>query len=75
MQIIAGLVEHRLSDMFADQTLFVNMISFVARTINSYWGTQVETHFLFNPFDQFTRKWSTYFNFVCNVYYLFCSNG
>ncbi|XP_076928525.1 protein RETICULATA-RELATED 5, chloroplastic-like [Bidens hawaiensis] len=39
-QIIAGLVEHRLSDMFADQTLFVNMVSFVARTINSYWGTQ-----------------------------------
>ncbi|KAJ0551553.1 putative heme-binding uptake, Tiki superfamily, ChaN [Helianthus annuus] len=39
-QIIAGLVEHRLSDMFADQTLFVNMISFVSRTINSYWGTQ-----------------------------------
>ncbi|KAM0013293.1 putative hem-binding uptake, Tiki superfamily, ChaN [Helianthus debilis subsp. tardiflorus] len=39
-QIIAGLVEHRLSDMFADQTLFVNMISFVVRTINSYWGTQ-----------------------------------
>ncbi|KAD5962124.1 hypothetical protein R6Q59_014344 [Mikania micrantha] len=39
-QIIAGLVEHRLSDMFADQTLFVNMISFVARTVNSYWGTQ-----------------------------------
>ncbi|KAJ9539883.1 hypothetical protein OSB04_026389 [Centaurea solstitialis] len=39
-QIIAGLVEHRVSDMFADQTLFVNMLSFVARTINSYWGTQ-----------------------------------
>ncbi|KAI3720988.1 hypothetical protein L2E82_31988 [Cichorium intybus] len=39
-QIIAGLVEHRISDMFADQTLFVNMLSFVARTINSYWGTQ-----------------------------------
>nr|GFA72406.1 hypothetical protein [Tanacetum cinerariifolium] len=39
-QIIAGLVEHRLSDMFADQTLLVNMLSFVARTINSYWGTQ-----------------------------------
>nr|XP_043632429.1 protein RETICULATA-RELATED 5, chloroplastic-like [Erigeron canadensis] len=39
-QIIAGLVEHRLSDIFADQTLFVNLLSFVARTINSYWGTQ-----------------------------------
>ncbi|XP_023732058.2 protein RETICULATA-RELATED 5, chloroplastic [Lactuca sativa] len=39
-QIIAGLVEHRISDMFADQTLFVNLLSFVSRTINSYWGTQ-----------------------------------
>lgn len=39
-QIIAGLVEHRLSEQFASQTLIVNMISFVARTINSYWGTQ-----------------------------------
>ncbi|CAI9273813.1 unnamed protein product [Lactuca saligna] len=39
-QIIAGLVEHRISDMFADQTLFVNLLSFVTRTINSYWGTQ-----------------------------------
>ncbi|XP_071705501.1 protein RETICULATA-RELATED 6, chloroplastic-like [Rutidosis leptorrhynchoides] len=39
-QIIAGLVEHRLSDLFADQTLFVNLLSFVARTVNSYWGTQ-----------------------------------
>ncbi|KAL2549827.1 hypothetical protein Fot_11357 [Forsythia ovata] len=39
-QVIAGLVEHRISEQFADQTLLVNMISFVARTINSYWGTQ-----------------------------------
>ncbi|MED6158209.1 Protein RETICULATA-RELATED 6, chloroplastic [Stylosanthes scabra] len=39
-QVIAGLVEHRLSEQFASQTLFVNMISFVARTVNSYWGTQ-----------------------------------
>ncbi|RAL52318.1 hypothetical protein DM860_016167 [Cuscuta australis] len=39
-QIIAGLVEHRISDQFSDQTLFVNMLSFVVRTINSYWGTQ-----------------------------------
>ncbi|KAG8381065.1 hypothetical protein BUALT_Bualt06G0083200 [Buddleja alternifolia] len=36
-----GLVEHRISEQFSDQTLLVNMISFVARTINSYWGTQV----------------------------------
>lgn len=39
-QIIAGIVEHRISDQFASQTLFVNMLSFVVRTINSYWGTQ-----------------------------------
>ncbi|XP_004308966.1 PREDICTED: uncharacterized protein LOC101308136 isoform X2 [Fragaria vesca subsp. vesca] len=39
-QIIAGLVEHRLSDEFSSQTLLVNMISFLSRTINSYWGTQ-----------------------------------
>ncbi|XP_019192344.1 PREDICTED: protein RETICULATA-RELATED 6, chloroplastic-like [Ipomoea nil] len=39
-QIIAGIIEHRISDQFSDQTLLVNMLSFVARTINSYWGTQ-----------------------------------
>ncbi|KAI3470932.1 hypothetical protein Pfo_027595 [Paulownia fortunei] len=39
-QVIAGIVEHRISDQFSDQALLVNMISFVARTINSYWGTQ-----------------------------------
>ncbi|KAL1544810.1 Protein RETICULATA-RELATED 6, chloroplastic [Salvia divinorum] len=39
-QIIAGLVEHRISDQLSGNTLLVNMISFVARTINSYWGTQ-----------------------------------
>lgn len=39
-QVIAGLVEHRISEQFEDQTFLVNMISFVARTINSYWGTQ-----------------------------------
>ncbi|KAK7311177.1 hypothetical protein RJT34_09142 [Clitoria ternatea] len=39
-QIIAGIVEHRVSDMFSSQTILVNMLSFVARTINSYWGTQ-----------------------------------
>ncbi|KAL1559294.1 Protein RETICULATA-RELATED 6, chloroplastic [Salvia divinorum] len=39
-QIIAGIVEHRISDEFSDQPLLVNGISFVARTINSYWGTQ-----------------------------------
>ncbi|KAL6123505.1 hypothetical protein ACLB2K_076027 [Fragaria x ananassa] len=39
-QIIAGLVEHRLSDEFSSQTLLVNMISFLSWTINSYWGTQ-----------------------------------
>ncbi|CAI9772193.1 unnamed protein product [Fraxinus pennsylvanica] len=39
-QVIAGLLEHRISEQFEDQTFLVNMISFVARTINSYWGTQ-----------------------------------
>ncbi|KAM5556781.1 protein RETICULATA-RELATED 5, chloroplastic [Rosa sericea] len=39
-QIIAGLVEHRLSDEFSSQTILVNMLSFLSRTINSYWGTQ-----------------------------------
>ncbi|XP_027190424.1 protein RETICULATA-RELATED 5, chloroplastic isoform X1 [Cicer arietinum] len=39
-QIIAGVVEHRISDQFSSQTFLVNMLSFVARTINSYWGTQ-----------------------------------
>ncbi|CAN4087235.1 unnamed protein product [Withania somnifera] len=39
-QVIAGLVEHRIADQFSDQTLLVNMLSFVVRTINSYWGTQ-----------------------------------
>ncbi|GAV62447.1 DUF399 domain-containing protein/DUF3411 domain-containing protein [Cephalotus follicularis] len=39
-QIIAGLVEHRISDHFSSQTLLVNVLSFVVRTINSYWGTQ-----------------------------------
>ncbi|KAL8535373.1 hypothetical protein ACS0TY_011136 [Phlomoides rotata] len=39
-QVIAGIVEHRISDQFNDQPLLVNMISFVSRTINSYWGTQ-----------------------------------
>lgn len=41
MQIIAGIVEHRISEEFSSQTLLVNMLSFIARTINSYWGTQV----------------------------------
>ncbi|WOG94104.1 hypothetical protein DCAR_0313396 [Daucus carota subsp. sativus] len=39
-QVIAGIVEHRISDQFSDQALLVNMLSFVTRTINSYWGTQ-----------------------------------
>lgn len=41
MQIIAGIVEHRFSDAFSSQILLVNMLSFVVRTLNSYWGTQV----------------------------------
>ncbi|OWM87381.1 protein RETICULATA-RELATED 5, chloroplastic-like [Punica granatum] len=39
-QIIAGVVEHRIAEEFSSQTLFVNMLSFIARTVNSYWGTQ-----------------------------------
>lgn len=39
-QIIAGVVEHRICDEFSSQTLLVNMLSFLSRTINSYWGTQ-----------------------------------
>ncbi|XP_038721354.1 protein RETICULATA-RELATED 5, chloroplastic-like isoform X1 [Tripterygium wilfordii] len=39
-QVIAGIVEHRISDEFASQTLLVNLLSFFVRTINSYWGTQ-----------------------------------
>ncbi|KAK7305933.1 hypothetical protein VNO77_43846 [Canavalia gladiata] len=39
-QIIAGIVEHRIAEQFSSQTFLVNMLSFVARTINSYWGTQ-----------------------------------
>ncbi|CAA6654689.1 unnamed protein product [Spirodela intermedia] len=42
-QIIAGLVEHRLSDYLLsnyNEPLLVNLLSFVVRTINSYWGTQ-----------------------------------
>ncbi|XVF69657.1 hypothetical protein PTKIN_Ptkin11bG0099300 [Pterospermum kingtungense] len=40
-QIIAGIVEHRVSDEFSSQTFLVNMLSFIVRTVNSYWGTQV----------------------------------
>ncbi|XP_058075266.1 protein RETICULATA-RELATED 5, chloroplastic-like [Magnolia sinica] len=40
-QIIAGIVEHRISDhLLSSQPLLVNMLSFIVRTINSYWGTQ-----------------------------------
>ncbi|KAM1788568.1 hypothetical protein ACFX11_038840 [Malus domestica] len=39
-RFIAATLEHRISDEFASQTLLVNLLSFVSRTINSYWGTQ-----------------------------------
>ncbi|CAN1812166.1 Protein RETICULATA-RELATED 6, chloroplastic [Linum perenne] len=39
-QIIAGVIEHRISDEFASQAILVAMLSFISRTINSYWGTQ-----------------------------------
>ena len=41
LQIIAGLIEHRISDELSSQPLLVNMISFVVRVANSYFGTQV----------------------------------
>ena len=47
MQIIAGIVEHRFSEAFSSQILLVNMVSFVARTLNSYWGTQVRLASIF----------------------------
>lgn len=49
-QIIAGIVEHRISDEFSSQTLLVNMLSFIVRTINSYWGTQVRIFFIHYKF-------------------------
>ncbi|CAN6469685.1 unnamed protein product [Victoria cruziana] len=40
-QAIAGLIEHRLSNQFlSSDPLLVNALSFVVRTVNSYWGTQ-----------------------------------
>uniref|UniRef100_A0ACD5T9U4 Uncharacterized protein n=1 Tax=Avena sativa TaxID=4498 RepID=A0ACD5T9U4_AVESA len=42
-QIIAGLLEHRLGESLAtryDQPLVAGLLSFVARTVNSYLGTQ-----------------------------------
>lgn len=50
MQVIAGIVEHRISDQFSSQTLLVNMLSFLVRTINSYWGTQVRFIMCFSIF-------------------------
>ncbi|XP_010922650.1 protein RETICULATA-RELATED 5, chloroplastic [Elaeis guineensis] len=40
-QVIAGIVEHRLSDgLLSYQPLLANILSFIVRTVNSYWGTQ-----------------------------------
>ncbi|NP_001130529.2 Protein RETICULATA-RELATED 6, chloroplastic-like [Zea mays] len=42
-QVIAGLIEHRLGEnlmAYYDQPLIANLLSFVSRTVNSYWGTQ-----------------------------------
>ncbi|KAL4189553.1 hypothetical protein AMTRI_Chr08g207690 [Amborella trichopoda] len=40
-QVIAGIVEHRISDEFlSSKPVLVNMLSFAVRTVNSYWGTQ-----------------------------------
>ncbi|KAI3860757.1 hypothetical protein MKW92_026123 [Papaver armeniacum] len=40
-QIIAGLVEHRIGESLqSSQPGLVNVLSFVVRTLNAYWGTQ-----------------------------------
>ncbi|EPS71417.1 hypothetical protein M569_03329 [Genlisea aurea] len=39
-QFIAGILEHRICEEFSEQALLVTAISFVSRTVNSYWGTQ-----------------------------------
>ncbi|CAL4953859.1 unnamed protein product [Urochloa decumbens] len=42
-QVIAGLIEHRLGEdlmAYYNQPLLANLLSFVSRIINSYWGTQ-----------------------------------
>ncbi|KAI3993575.1 hypothetical protein MKX01_002588 [Papaver californicum] len=40
-QIIAGLVEHRIGEYLqSSQPVLVNVLSFVVRTLNAYWGTQ-----------------------------------
>ncbi|XP_008799815.2 protein RETICULATA-RELATED 5, chloroplastic-like [Phoenix dactylifera] len=40
-QVIAGIVEHRISDeLLSYQPLLSNILSFSVRTVNSYWGTQ-----------------------------------
>jgi hypothetical protein len=42
LQAIAGIVEHWIADyLLASQPLLGGILSFVARTGNSYWGTQV----------------------------------
>ena len=58
MQIIAGIVEHWISDEFSSQILLVNMLSFFVRTVNSYWGTQVRIILIFYTF------YSLYFCFI-----------
>nr|CAB3478715.1 unnamed protein product [Digitaria exilis] len=42
-QVIAGLIEHRLGEhliAYYNLPLLANLLSFVSRIINSYWGTQ-----------------------------------
>jgi hypothetical protein len=42
MQFVAGIVEHWVADyLLASQPLLGDIISFLARVINSYFGTQV----------------------------------
>ncbi len=50
LQAIAGIVEHWIADyLLASQPLLGCILSFVARTGNSYWGTQVTSWLIFSP--------------------------
>ena len=64
LQFIAGIVEHRVADEFASQTFFVNMLSFVVRTLNSYWATLVCSFFSFFFFSSIYTQLHLFFPIV-----------
>lgn len=72
MQIIAGLIEHRISDELSSQPLLVNTISFVVRTLNSYFGTQVRVTCLYF---WFPLALLYYLDPNFSLKKMFCSNG